>query len=349
MYLKQMRPDLWRVIVQHNGRRASATAPTRSAAELRGAELLLELGGTPNTTATTIAELLDIHLEHNGYRPTTHADLTRIRQRLPATFLAREVRRVEPVIIDGLYRQLTRDGWTPHRVQKAHTLLSSAFKRAKRLGWCQSIPTRDAELPKPDERTDTTPELADVQRILTEAPDDLRLFLWLASLTGARRGELCALRWEDIDRKAMVLHIRRSVSYTAASGLVVGDVKTGAKGRRRVPINTDDLDRLDTHRAAQTALSPWLFTNDRENPWRPDYATHRFIEHRDNLGLYGVRLHDLRHFVASELIGGITDARTAATHLGHARPSMTTDKYAKTIDARHRAAVDEHRRRILGG
>lgn len=349
MYLKQMRPDLWRVIVQHAGKRASATAPTRSAAELLGAELLLELGGKPKAGEVTVAELLDHQLAHGDYRPTTHADLTRVRNRLPPTFLARSVASVEPVVIDGLYRQLGREGWTPHRIHRVHGLLGAAFAVARRFGWTKLEPTRHARLPDIAERDNTTPDVTDVQRILAAAPADMQMFLLLAATCGARRGELCALRWEDIDETALLMHIRRAASYTPTSGLVIGDVKTGKSGRRVYHIDTETLDELYTYRRTQTGITPWLFTHDLETCWRPDYATHRFCELRDSLSLHHVRLHDLRHFVATELIGGITDARTAASHLGHARPSMTTDRYAKALDQRARDAASEMRRRVRGG
>jgi integrase len=357
VYLKKLPSGAWRVIVQHDGQRASATADTRGAAERRGAELLLALGGTPNATGMTVAELLDLHLHEHPYRATTLDDYQRVRNKLPATFTARLVANVEPVIIDGLYRELDRNGWTPHRIRRAHELISAAYKRAKRRGWAKSIPTRDAELPRVDERDDTTPTVEQVRALLEAAPADLRLFLWLAASSGARRGELCALRWEDIDRTDMVLRIRRAASYTPAAGLTVGDTKTGPRGRRGIPIDNLTLELLDAHRNEQLAgskregvgvITPWIFTSDYEQCWRPDFATYRFIALRDSLRLHTVRLHDLRHFVASELMGGITDARTAADHVGHARPSMTSDRYARSIDKRRRDAADELNKRVRG-
>lgn len=355
MYVKQLPSGTWRVIVQVNGRRASGTAPTQSEAKMLGARLMLDAGGTPKMAGMTVGELADLHLLENGYKPTTHADLTRIRERLPATFMARDITTVTPVIVDALYRQLTADGWTPHRVRRAHELLGPAFKRAKRRGWVPTIPTRDAETPRTYDREDTTPELEDVRVLLAAAEPTFRTFLWLALTTGARRGELCALKWEDIDVRKQLLRIRRSVSYTPASGLVEGDVKTGSKGRRDFPIDEVTLAELDLHRTAQRVtqlpsgmVSPWIFTMDYVKPWRPDYATHQFIELRDAVGLPHVRLHDLRHLVASELVGGITDPRTASELLGHARTSMTLDRYAASTNTRRRDAAAALQRRLRG-
>lgn len=350
MHIRQLKSGTWRVIVQVHGVKRSGTAPTRSAAERLGAQIVLDSGGTPSATNTTVGELLDIHLAEHPYQPTTLADLKRVAAALPAKFLTRKITTVEPVVIDGLYRQLTREGWSPHRVMRIHALLGVAFKGAKRRGWIHNVPTRDAYVPTATPRDDTTPEVADVQRLLAAAPGGFRLFLWLAATAGARRGEICALKWEDVDLTRAELRIRRAASYTAASGLHIGDVKTGAKGRRNIPLDVETLEQLAEHRAEQRSSapvgmdSPWIFTRDYVSCWLPNHATAQFIDLRDRLGLHTVRLHDIRHFVASSLVGGITDPRTAADQLGHAKTSMTLDRYSRPIDSRRREATDELRR-----
>ena len=62
---------------------------------------------------------------------------------------------------------------------------------------------------------------------------------------------------------------------------------------------------------------------DGSKPFRPDNVTGFFTRVRDSLGLHDVRLHDLRHFTATQLIGAGVDVRTVAGHLGHSDPSVT--------------------------
>jgi integrase len=64
-----------------------------------------------------------------------------------------------------------------------------------------------------------------------------------------------------------------------------------------------------------------------------------FIRVRDGLGLGGVRLHDLRHFTATQLIGAGVDVRTVAGRLGHSDPSLTLRVYIHVIEERDRAAA----------
>lgn len=355
MYVKQLESGSWRVIVQDRGRRFSGTAPTKEEAKRLGSRLVVEAGGTPKMTGLTVKELMDLHLEESDYKPTTLADLRRVRDRLPEAFKARDITSVTPVVIDALYRQLVREGWTPLRVRRIHELLGPAFVRAKRRGWVSTVPTRDAEVPHASEREDTTPDIEDVRLILSAAEPDFRPFLWLAATTGARRGELCALRWTDLDLRHQQLKIRRSASYTPASGLTIGDVKTGSKGRRDIDVDELTIAELERHHLAQRTealaagqVCEYMFSNDYITCWRPDFATYRFVELRDRLGLHDVRLHDLRHFVATELVGGITDPRTAAAHLGHARTSMTLDRYAASTGGRRKSAADTLQSRLRG-
>jgi hypothetical protein len=77
---------------------------------------------------------------------------------------------------------------------------------------------------------------------------------------------------------------------------------------------------------------------DGATPFRPDNVTGFFIRVRDGLGLEGVRLHDLRHFTATQLGAGV-DVRTVAGRLGHSDPSLTLRVYSHVIEERDRAAA----------
>ncbi len=84
-------------------------------------------------------------------------------------------------------------------------------------------------------------------------------------------------------------------------------------------------------------FSPYV---DGSKPFRPDNVTGFFIRVRDGLGLPEVRLHDLRHFTATQLIGANVDIRTVAGRLGHSDPSVTLRVYSHVIEERDRAAAE---------
>jgi integrase len=357
MHLHRLPSGTWRVEIRHNGQRRTGTARTKAEAQRVGAELLLDMGGTPSASKQTVAALVAMHLADNEYSHTYRSDLARIAERIPPAFAARAVTDVTPVVVDHLYRTLARDGWTPHRIARLQCLLGAAFKRAKRWGWVEVIPTRDAAMPKLPPRKDTTPTVADVVALLAVADADTAfgVFVRLAASTGARRAELCGLQWTDVDFDRGVLSIARSVTYTPDAGLVIGPTKT-AKSTRPLPLGADMLARLRSWRSEQARLAlsrglpgaPWIFTSDHVNPWRPDFATHRWGRVRADAGLPAVRLHDLRHYVGSDMIAAGINVRTVSDQLGHSSATMTLNRYASGVDAAQRAAVDYIEQRLRG-
>ena len=164
------------------------------------------------------------------------------------------------------------------------------------------------------------------------------------------------MRWSDIDLDEHTIRIERSVSATRSSGLVIKPTKTGRV--RRVSITTQATDALIQHRirAEQVAAddhrfvdpADLVFTNDStcRRPWRPELVTRRWERLRAASGMPGVRIHDIRHFVATELFTAGIDVRTVANRLGHARTSTTMDIYWGFVPARDRDAAD-HLQRVL--
>jgi integrase len=166
---------------------------------------------------------------------------------------------------------------------------------------------------------------------------------------GARRGELCALRWSHINFERGEILVAGSVIYVPGQPLIDKDTKTHAE--RRVAVGADTLEALRTHRirAAETALASgvtlgpnaYVFshTPDGQAPIRPDYMTHRFTVLAKRLNV-ACRLHDLRHFMVTQLVAGGVDWRTVSGRAGHADGHMTLGTYAHFQQAQDRMAAD---------
>lgn len=355
MHIRKTPSGKWRVIVQQNGERRQGTAATRAEAERLGATLIVQLGGEPvGDDRRTVGELLDIHLAEHRYAPTTRAEVERIRGLVPDWFAARQATAVTPPIVDTLYRQLEADGWTVFRTRRLHVLILGAFKRARRKGWVTENPAHGAHIePEPEPKT-RVPELDEVNRLLAAADAHSEVFgiyCRLAAATGARRGELVGLQWGDIDLERLEIRIRRAVTYTPASGVVVDDVKGRRRARRAIAIGPRLAARLDAFRIAQgkeqlgrgrrPGDDGWLFSHpglDRELPWLPDSATKMWSEVRHAAGITDIRLHDLRHFVGTELIDAGFNAKQVGGRLGHTKVATTEDRYVHARRARDREA-----------
>lgn len=121
-----------------------------------------------------------------------------------------------------------RAGCLPHKcrpmsartIRQIHSILSGAFTAAVRWEWIDRSPIGSARLPKARPRSPASPTPAAVAAVIAAAReaklDLLAVYLWLAAVTGGRRGELCALQWADIDLDADVIHIAHS--YQARGG-----------------------------------------------------------------------------------------------------------------------------------
>jgi integrase len=175
------------------------------------------------------------------------------------------------------------------------------------------------------------------------------LLVRLAAVLGARRGELCGLRWADIDLDTRTMTIRTGIADVGGR-LVESDTKSHKA--RTISFDADTAGRLRGHRrwAERKAVSHDTVLDERAFvlseaadgtiPYRPDKATGTFRRVAKKASLPDARLHDLRHFAATQLIGAGSDVRTVAGRLGHGQPWTTLNTYAAFLPERDRTAAD---------
>ncbi|MGZ3247989.1 MAG: site-specific integrase, partial [Croceibacterium sp.] len=182
----------------------------------------------------------------------------------------------------------------------------------------------------------------------------------LALTTGARRGELCALRWQDIDLDGGTIRIERSLEQTAA-GLVFRAPKT-KKSRRSVTIPPSTVAELRAHRLAQQEqrlaiglgrVEPdaLVFAMSDGSPRRPNSLSNSWNRATAAAG-HRINLHSLRHVHVSHLIAAGLDVLAISRRVGHASPTITLGRYGHLIpnaDDRAVQMVEEMFRRVSGG
>jgi len=200
----------------------------------------------------------------------------------------------------------------------------------------------------------TPPELdalAKAMRLVDAGDIDYATYLRLAATTGARRSQLVALHWSDIDLDAgTVTFCRAIIDGGPDVGLVERGTKTGRKWK--VALAPAAAERVRAFRpvceeraaAVGTKLDrdSYVFATqpDGSASWRPDNVSARWRRIRKLADLDGVRLHDLRHYVATQLLGAGVDPRTVAGRLGHANPTVTMTVYGHFLPEKDRAAAD---------
>jgi integrase len=253
-----------------------------------------------------------------------------------------------------------RSGCMPHQcrpmsartVRQIHSILSGAFAAAVRWEWIDRNPAASAKLPKSQPRFPTSPTPADVAAVIAAAKgqelDLLALYMWLAAVTGARRGELCGLQWVDIDLDAGLVHI--AFSYLVRGGQKMRkDTKTHQD--RYLAIDAVTASVLAERKQQVQALlattdvklpaTAYVFSSDLLGltPWNPDWVTHKVAEVAEAAGI-DLNIKALRHYTASQLLAGGIDLRNTAARLGHGGGGATTLRhYADPVSEVDRRAA----------
>lgn len=166
---------------------------------------------------------------------------------------------------------------------------------------------------------------------------------------GLRRGELLALRWQDVDLAQRTLRVSQTIQRVAGRGLVVGPPKS-KRSRRTIPLPESCVSALKRYRAAQagerlTAGEAWVYSGlvvttghgTGIEPWNMNRA---FTALCERAGVRTIRFHDMRHTCASLLLAQHVPARVVMEILGHSQISVTMDIYAHVMPAAERQAAD---------
>lgn len=175
---------------------------------------------------------------------------------------------------------------------------------------------------------------------LLEAANGSRLSapVYVAAVSGMRRGELLGLKWADIDFESRQLAVRRSVEQTRAG---VRFKSPKSRKARTIQLSTHALDALKKHRVAQgrtrLALGPaytkldLVFARDDGSIWEPELFGKAFAALVKRAGLGHLRLHDLRHSCASILLKAGVNAKVVSERLGHSTIAITLDLYSHLL------------------
>ena len=318
----------------------------------------------PRTNAT-IAQLLDRHLEMAQLDQST-LDTYRgyVKKHIRPLLGSKKVGQLDADVLDSFYAELRRcrehctgrkeiDHRTrePHEcdqrcgphlcrplsastIRQIHFILSGALRRAVRWKWVAANPMADADPPSPPKPNPQPPTAAEAARILVEAwkDPDWGTLVWLTMVTGLRRGELCAIRWQHVNLAIAVLSLDKSISQRGAR---TWEKDTKTHQQRRITLDQETVRLLVEHRTRCQARAAALgieltdhafvfsLAPDGSTHLRPDSVTSRYRQFARRLGIK-TSIHKLRHYSATELIAAGVDVRTVAGRLGHGGGGTTT-------------------------
>jgi len=234
-------------------------------------------------------------------------------------------------------------------VRHHHSLLRRAFKQAVQWGLLPRNPADNVSPPRYRKVEMRVLGEDDIHRVLDASNSHYPLF-FLALYTGLRRGELLALRWQDVDLTMAEINVNRSIIPLPGGKFAFKDTKT-AKGRRNVAISPNTCQVLRQHLDAEMALCARFgvkFSNDRllfchydGTPLRSNSVSGEWRKLVRKLGLRGVRFHDTRHTMATAMLRAGVHPKIVQERLGHSSIAVTLDTYSHIVPGLQRAAANK--------
>nr|WP_256985140.1 site-specific integrase [Rhodococcus sp. 06-1059B-a] len=256
--------------------------------------------------------------------------------------------------------QLTRP-WGPRSINLLLTVLSMVLDGEFKQGHVQRNVARLVDrIPREGKELQTfTAE--EVHKLLATVTSDRDEHAWHLALSGLRRGEVCGLRWDDVDLRSMTLTVGNSRVLTASGEIIEQGLKT-KRSQRKLPLTVDLHDALSRAKDRQAAYrrlhdrdygpGTHVVADELGYPVRPDVLAARWERVTQKAGVTPIRFHDARHTCATLMhLAGVPVAVISAW-LGHADSSFTMRTYvhsqndamldaAKTYGGLFRSGRDE--------
>lgn len=357
--------DMWEVTLSHKNPITGEVvrtyhkieAKTKKQAEKKRDALILDLErkGGALATGVTVREFLERFVDYKEESGTIEPSTVRSyrgESRLICKYIGNEkLVDISIAVVNDWMAAMTKDGYAPKSVAKPFRLLKQAMKWAVAQDLLMKNPCDFCKPPKRVKTPINALNREDRTRMLQLArkaqPQPLGIAIEIALTTGMRRGEVCALRWSDLNDDCSI-----NVSHALGNGpggFYEKEPKTQSSART-IPLTKRLFEvlramRSDSRRVlGEFGLSadPYILGTQEpdSHPYNPSILGKEFAAFC-KMNDFDCTFHDLRHTFATMMIGAGTDVRTVASYLGHASVSMTLDIYADVDPDAKKAAVDK--------
>ena len=230
---------------------------------------------------------------------------------------------------------MAKRGLAPKTIRNAYNNLNAALKKAVVQRMLPYNPCAGIELPKLKKYHAQVYNTTQIKTALNEAKDsDMYLILLLLVTVGLRRGELAALRWENVDFQKGVINICENRVH--GKNKVVTKAPKSVAGKRTIAVGDEVMAalgkaRLDYYRDKAEVAGfkdlGYVIRKPDGTPYHPDSLTQKWERFVKQKGLPPVRLHDLRHSNATALIEAGVSAKVVQQRLGHSDVNITLNTY----------------------
>ncbi len=343
-----------------DGRRQQETRsgfPTKAEAQaaLAEAQVKAARGERVAPDRQTLGAYLPTWLDGLDRKPATMEAYRRIvTAHLVPTLGRHRLQSLSPPHIKAAYRSLQDEkGLSPTTVQLVHQVLSKALADAVHDGLVATNAAAKVKAPARRRTEMQTWNREQVVIFLEHVADERLAAMWRLFLTtGMRRGEVAALRWQDLNLDAGHLSVRQTgnvVDGVWTVGTPKGRGDASAKSRR-LALDGGTVTALRAHRARQLQErmawgGDWqevglVFVREDGSPLNPSTIGQQLTVRAKQAGLPHVRVHDLRHSYATLALEAGVHPKVVSERLGHANIGITLDLYSHVSEGMDRSAAD---------
>lgn len=309
------------------------------------------------TLVTEPQQTLKVYLEHwleQVYKPTVRLNSymghrSVVNHHLIPGLGHITLQKLTPEKVQAFYREKLDGGLAARTVILIHAVLHQALENAVKWGLVARNVTDLVSLPRV-RRYEAQVVTSEQARQLIDAALSSRIevLMIVAIATGMRLGELCALRWDDVDFERGAIAVRRTVGRIPGYGYVENEPKSKS-GRREILLPAVAVGMLREHKVLQEQVcvvvgEKWqerglVFPNGCGGFLNPDRVRIQFKRVLKIAALPRMRFHDLRHSSATILLVAGVHPKVVQERLGHSSISMTLDVYSHVIPSMQQEAA----------
>lgn len=336
---------------------------TKKEAQQAQVEKLREIqtGLFVETSDMTVAEYMEYWLENYAKVSTRHTTYNvyakRVKRYISPVIGRVKMKDLKTMHLQKMYADLLKNGakyrsggLSPLTIRHIHGMIHKALENAVRWQIVPRNVARMVELPRVEKQETIVLTKDQVQQLIEAAKGhELYIPILLAVTTGMRYAEIFGLSWKDVDLEKRTIHVRQQLVRTKGEYRLT-EPKT-KKSRRILSLSKELVVPLRNHKAAQAQqklLNGPSYNVDglvccRPEDGQPYSATpvrRKLRKVLEMAGLPDIRIHDLRHTVATILLEQGVHPKIVSELLGHANIGITLDRYSHVSMTMQKEAVD---------
>ena len=293
---------------------------------------------------------INMREQRGELKPLTATRYRELLQRINPAIGHLKLKDIRPDVLNSLYDELSKSGvnkrggaLSPKTVLEHHRVISTILEQAVREMLIPYNAASRATPPKVRHKEAnyfTVEQINEIFAAMEDEPIRWRTIVHLLFVTGARRGEVLGLHWQDIDFNEGIIHIRNSILYSPELGVFESTPKTPTS-IRDVAIPDVTVNLLKEYRTWQLSeinrlqgycqnTNFYLFTQDNGKPMHPDSVTDWLNKFSKRKNLPHINPHAFRH--SSGSCAAKKDIYAASQRLGHAQKSTTVNFYGHVVE-----------------